>query len=106
MDYVTRIARLIRDRLDPETLPDEPADELLRFYAVLALALGDEVVAPDVHDAWVAWMASRDATHDALIPFDELDGSTAGEDAPFVTAIREVARAEGLGRRAARLPDG
>jgi hypothetical protein len=98
VDYVTRIAQLIREELDPETLPDGPIDDLLRLYAVLALALGQDVCAADVHDAWVAWMVRRDSAHEALVPFDDLDKGTAGEDAPFVIAIRAVAQAEQVGR--------
>jgi len=106
VDYVTRIAELIRAELDPRLLPDEPVDDLLRIYAVLALVLGDEVLPADVHDAWVAWKAGRDSSHDALVPLEQLDNSTAGEDVPFVSAIRTVANAEKLGRGVARSPNG
>lgn len=98
MDYVTRIAELIRAELRSGVLPDEPVDELLRLYAVLALALGEAVAPSDVHDAWVAWMAGRDSSHAALLPFEVLDDATAREDLPFVMAIRSVAQAEHLGR--------
>jgi len=102
VDYVTRIAELIRAELRPEALPEEPVGELLRIYAVLTLALGEEVSPADVHDAWVAWMAARDGTHTALLPFEELDKATANEDLPFVTAIRSVARTHNIGRRGPR----
>lgn len=90
MDYVTAIANAIRAELDPHDLPDERVEDLLRIYAVLALTLGSDVTASDVHDAWVAWMAGRDDDHPALVPFAELDARTAAEDAPFVKAIRRV----------------
>jgi len=98
MDYVTRIAQLIRAELDPGMLPDGPIDDLLQLYAVLALTLGQDVCAADVHDAWVAWMARRNISHEALVPFDELDKDTAAEDTPFVMAIRAVAEAQRVGR--------
>lgn len=103
VDYVSRVAEQIGSELRQEALPDEPVEDLLRIYAVLALALGEDVLAADVHDAWVAWKAGHDQSHVALLPFDSLDSETAREDLPFLTAIRSVARAEGLGRRSSRV---
>ena len=90
---------LIRAELDPHALPDEPVEDLLLSYAVLALALGETVTTQDVHDAWVAWMLSHDPEHPSLVPFDELDPSTAHQDSQFVSAIRTVAQREGMNRR-------
>lgn len=98
MDYVTALAEEIRAELDTDALPDEPVSDLLRLYAVLALALGADVVPADVHDAWVAWMVNRNEDHPSLVPFDDLDHHTAREDTPFVKAIRAVARRHGFGR--------
>jgi hypothetical protein len=92
MNYITAIARDIRSRLDPNTLPDEPIEDLLRYYAVLALSLGTAVSDRDVHNAWVAWMSGIDSSHPALVPFDELPSEAVSQDHPFVEAIREVAR--------------
>jgi hypothetical protein len=93
--YIDDVAAEIRRRLDPELLPEGDADELFRMYAVLALAKGEAVQPEDVHDAWSAWMAARDPGHSSLRPFDELDDETRAADAPFVEAIRAVARAPG-----------
>src|SRR5207248_2633544 len=71
--YVTEIGNAIRAEVDPEALPDEPINDLLKSYALLALGLGETVTAADVHDAWVGWMA-REPDHSALIPFDRLEG--------------------------------
>jgi hypothetical protein len=101
VDYVTEIANAIRAEVDPDALPHEPVSDLLRSYAVLALALGERVTPADVHDAWVAWMAAREPDHASLIPFDRLDASTSAQDAPFVSAIHNVARNLALGRHGA-----
>jgi len=99
VDYITALADAIRRELAPQALPDEPVDDLLRSYAVLALAVGDTVTPEDVHNAWVAWMLPRHPEHPALVPYPELDEETAKEDLPFVAAIREVARTHHLTRR-------
>jgi len=96
MDYISELAKAIRQEVDPESLPNEPVDDLLRSYAVLALALGDEVTAEDVHNAWVAWMLPRHPGHPALVPYADLDAATARQDLPFVGAIKSVARKRGL----------
>jgi len=92
VNYLEEIAFRIRERLDPETLPEGDIDALFRLYAVLALAVGAEVNAANVHDAWVAWMAGQEPSHPSLIPFEALDARTADSDKPFVDAIRSVAR--------------
>jgi hypothetical protein len=101
MNYLDELADAIRHEVDPASLPDGPVDELLRAYAVLVLAVGEEVRPADVHNAWVAWMLPRDPQHPAIVPFDRLDPATAGEDAPFVEAIRAVARRHASPRREA-----
>lgn len=90
--YLNDIARAIRDEVPAAALPEGTTLDLFRLYAVLLLAKGHNVTHEDVHNAWVAWMASRDADHDALVPFSALDADAQAEDSPFVTAIRAVAR--------------
>ena len=90
MNYIVHLAGLIRIELGPDSLPDEPVDELLRYYAVLALAVGSSIRAEDVHNAWVSWMIARDPDHPALVPYGQLDPETAIQDEPFVRAIRSV----------------
>jgi hypothetical protein len=92
VDYLTELAEAIRNEVDPSSLPDEPVEDLLRSYAVLALTVGESVTPADVHNAWVAWMLPREPDHPALVPFERLDRATAAQDAPFVQAIRAVAR--------------
>lgn len=60
------------------------------MYAVLARAKGAAVTASDVHDAWAAWMESRDEEHDAIRPFELLSKDIKDEDMPFVEAIRKA----------------
>jgi hypothetical protein len=100
VDYLSELAGAIRDQVDPNRLPDEPVDDLVRSYAVLALTVGPEVTPADVHDAWVAWMIPRSPEHPALLPYDELEPKAAAQDAHFVAAIRSIALARGLGRHA------
>ena len=94
-NYLDSIATEIRTRVAAGDLPDEDTSDLFRLYALLLLSLGDKVAAGDVHNAWVAWMASIDPSHEALVPADELSAEVASADEPFVRAIRETARALG-----------
>jgi hypothetical protein len=89
-NYLDGVAVQIRDRLQPELIPDDGAS-LLRIYAVLALLGGTQVTEADVHNAWVAWMLGRDQSHEALVPFDQLDPEVAAADRPFAEAVRTVA---------------
>jgi hypothetical protein len=92
MSYLDDLGREIRAHVAPELLPSDDVDTLFRLYALLALAKGEAVTAEDVHNAWSAWMQDRDPDHDALRPFDELDGPTQAADEPYVEAIRAAAR--------------
>lgn len=93
MTYLDHLAVRIRDQV-PEAQRGEMELGLFRLYAVLALAKGRAVEPRDVHNAWAAWMQERDPDHDALRPFDQLDGETQDADLPFVAAIRAVAAQE------------
>ncbi len=61
------------------------------MYAVLALTVGENVQAEDVHDTWSAWMTYRDPSHESIKPFDQLSSDTKKTDQPFVDAIKKVA---------------
>jgi hypothetical protein len=98
VNYIERIASRIRSHIDPEDLPDGDVDELFALYAVLALARGPDVTREDVHNAWAAWMTTREPEHSALVPFEQLDPSTATDDEPFVIAIRQVSYDSGFPR--------
>jgi hypothetical protein len=79
----------IVDRLK-ELLPDcEP--DLIRLYALLALAVGVDTTERDVHDAWSLWRNARDREHPALVPFGELSPQSQALDTPYAQAIRKVA---------------
>jgi hypothetical protein len=90
--YLATLAGQIRARVPPDDLPEEETHALFLGYAVLLLAKGEDVTAADVHNAWVAWMAGREPTHDALVRYEQLDPEAAEMDEPFVQAIRAVAR--------------
>jgi len=91
MNYISEIAERIRRELPQEVLPEGDTDLLFLMYAVLALAVGEEVRAEDVHDTWSAWMTYRDPSHKSIRPFAELDREVKKTDQPFVEAIRTVA---------------
>lgn len=92
MTYLDTLAALIRSCLPPDARPPEDSDDLFRIYAVLLRVKGEQVCDEDVHDAWSAWMQSRDSAHKALLPFCELDERTRSFDAPYARAIRAAAR--------------
>lgn len=89
--YLDEIAKAIRSRIPSDRMPDENADELLLIYATLVRAKGTSITDSDIHDAWSAWMATRDRSHASLIPFDQLPTEVQAEDAPFGAAARGVA---------------
>jgi len=90
--YLDAVAEDIRRAVPPAAMPDEDTSDLFLLYAVLLLAKGEAVTREDVHNAWVAWMESKGAEHELMVPFAELSLGTQGEDSPFVLAIRSVAR--------------
>ncbi|MFD8732503.1 hypothetical protein [Streptomyces sp. NPDC059611] len=92
MTYLDSLAALIRSCLPLDAEPPKDSAALFRMYAVLLKAKGEQVTDEDVHDAWSAWMQDVDSTHEALIPFDELDPETRAFDAPYAEAIRAAAR--------------
>jgi hypothetical protein len=92
MTYLDADADLIRSCLPDGTEVPAGTDSLFVLYAVLMRAKGPDTQASDVHDAWSAWMARTDPTHDSIRPYEELPASVRDEDAPFLTAIRQAAR--------------
>ncbi|MEV5510618.1 DUF7701 domain-containing protein [Streptomyces orinoci] len=92
MSYLCDDARLIQSHLPPQARPPEDADALFLIYAVLMRAKGLGVTDVDVHDAWAAWMETRNPGHPALVPFDSLDESTRLADLPYVQAIHAATR--------------
>jgi hypothetical protein len=61
------------------------------MYAVLALTVGEDVQAENVHDTWSAWMTYRDPSHQSIKAFAQLSPDTQRQDQAFVRAIRKVA---------------
>lgn len=89
MTYLDDIARRIESKVSTELVPEGSAD-LFRLYAVLVRAKGAEVDAEDVHDAWVAWMASKGESHVSMVKFSLLSPEVQREDEPFLAAMRAV----------------
>lgn len=105
MTYLSDVADEIRAELPPDSIPADAAEELMLLYAVLCLAVGSEVTAANVHDAWTAWMAARGQEHESMVPFNELPPDVQSEDEPFASAIRRVANrlgAAGFSRTSVR----
>ncbi len=90
--YIADIAAEIRAAVPPESLPADDTDELFLIYAVLALAKGVDVQARDIHNAWAAWMSTKDPQHESIVPYDELPPDVRREDDPYLAAVRSVAR--------------
>ncbi len=91
MNYISDIAEQIQREVPQEVLPEGDTDLLFLMYAVLALTVGEDVRAEDVHDTWSAWMSYRDPSHESIKPFSQLDPETRKTDQPFVDAIKKVA---------------
>jgi hypothetical protein len=92
VNYLEELADAIRRAVSADALPDDDTSSLFLIYAVLLLAKGEDVTRADVHNAWVAWMAEKDESHESLVPFTELSPDTQAEDSPFMVAIRSVAK--------------
>lgn len=95
MNYLDEYAERIRAQVPIQLLPEHDATALFRIYAVLGLALGPEVRARDVHNAWSAWMAGIRPDHPALVPFENLPLEQQAQDEPFVDAIRRASQHQG-----------
>jgi hypothetical protein len=91
-NYITRLARQIKEAVPKDALPDGDTDSLFAIYAVLALTKGKQVERRDVHNAWAAWMATTDPKHESIKPYDDLPSDVREEDDPYVVAIQRVAR--------------
>lgn len=91
MTYIEEIATIIHQQVQPDADLHDDERGLYLIYAVLALAIGENVTGRHVHDAWSAWKAMTEPEHESIKPFDELNEEVQGEDQPFVSAIRDVA---------------
>jgi hypothetical protein len=98
--YIADIAAEIQAAVPPKSLPDGETDDLFLIYAVLALAKGVDVEPRDIHNAWAAWMSTKDPHHESIVPYDDLPPDVRREDDPYLVAVRSVARR--LGRRSSR----
>ncbi|HOD27660.1 MAG TPA: hypothetical protein PKH03_00480 [Syntrophales bacterium] len=84
-------------------MPDENAEELLRLYAVLLRAKGTGITESDIHDAWSAWMSTRDESHKALVNYEDLPPEVRDADSVFASAVRKAAQE--LGQSNVLLPE-
>ena len=91
MNYISEIAKRIRREVPQEVLPEGDTDLLFLMYAVLAMTVGEDVRAEDVHNTWAAWMTHLDPSHESIKPYAQLDPETKKTDQPFVDAIKKVA---------------
>jgi hypothetical protein len=91
LNYISELAERIRREVPQEVLPKGDTDLLFLMYALLALTIGEDVKAEDVHDTWAAWMTYLDPSHRSIKPFAQLDPETRKTDQPFVDAIKKAA---------------
>lgn len=89
--YLDELASRIATHIPKGRLPDGDAQALLRLYAMLLRAKGIKVSQSDVHDAWSAWIASRNTSHESLVAYEDLPAAVQEQDAVFATAIRRAA---------------
>jgi hypothetical protein len=97
--YLDEIGKVIRQHVPENRLPAEDSTLLFRLYALLLQAKGTTTTDADVHDAWSAWMAERDAGHESLLEFEKLDASVRDEDKAFTKAIHAAAVETQRGRQ-------
>ena len=97
--YLDEDAGAIRSALDPDAEPPPNSEYLFVLYAVLMRTKGQDVTHSDVHDAWAAWMQLTSPEHQAIKPFEQLEGAVQREDEPYVKAIRRAAKSREEGRR-------
>ncbi len=93
--YLDDVAATIRQHIPDDRMPDGDAEELLRIYAVLLRAKGANVTCSDIHDAWAAWMATRDGGHASLVAYESLPEAVRKEDEVFAKAIQLAASQAG-----------
>ena len=86
MNYLEQVVKLLQG-----DLPDCPV-ELLRIYAVLALAIGERTTNEHVHAAWSAWKTATRPDHPSLIPYGQLSVDKRVVDTSYRNAIRRVSR--------------
>jgi hypothetical protein len=91
VSYLDVLAVQIQREVPAEMWPGYDTELLFRLYALLLLAKGTSVTAPDVHNAWAVWMQETDPGHHAIRPFEELDPAAQASDEPFVAAIKLIA---------------
>lgn len=91
--YLQNIANRIRSFVPEDRIPDKNADELFLLYAVLLRVKGTEVTESDIHDAWSAWMAQIDTSHESLVELQELSPKTRNLDVVYRNAVRQATRA-------------
>ena len=92
--YIDKAVRLTK------LYTDLKGEQLVRYYALLAMVKGDNVTLEDVHDAWSMNMNFKESNppfcyghdHLSIVPFDQLSKETQDRDIEYMTAIKKVAR--------------
>jgi hypothetical protein len=97
VNYLGKLAEEVKNEIPPNLLPNGDTETLFLLYATLVRVKGNHVTASDVHDSWSAWMMIQGQTHSLLVPFSALSSDAQDQDAPFVEAIRRVARRHDAG---------
>jgi hypothetical protein len=91
MNYIQRIADIIRLEMSDEVLPkSDNLNQLFCMYALLLLVKGQDVTAEDVHNTWATWMNHENPQHRSILPFSALSKDVQEQDQPFVQAIKRA----------------
>lgn len=90
MNYIDYLAEEI-GKLCRMSMEDPKERSLLRAYAVLGLACGEEATSFDVHCAWSAWCLEHHPGHPSIRPFSNLTPEVQALDNPYRDAIRALA---------------
>ena len=98
MTYLEELAEEIFSAVHPDRKFSGAERSLFIIYAVVSLAVGENVTAANVHDAWAAWALERSPSHASIRPFQDLPEIVRRKDERYADAIREVSlRRRGLG---------
>ena len=90
--YITQARAALLTALGDTELDWEQEQRLLDLYTLLVLVKGEACSTEDVHDAWAVARQRERPEHPDLVPFDQLEESTAAFDVPYRDAIRSAAR--------------
>jgi hypothetical protein len=67
-------------------------EELLDFYGLLVLTVGENCTKEHIHDAWSIWRNRTQPKHYSIKPFNKLTKEAQNLDEPYRLAVIQTAR--------------